>query len=31
MSQVKQPVAVDPDDILRTHAEQQGWPIISLR
>ena len=31
MSRVKQPVAVDPDDILRTHAEQQGWPIISLR
>ncbi len=31
MKQVKQPVAVDPDDVLRAHAEQQGWPIISLR
>ena len=31
MKRVKQPVAVDPDDILRAHAEQQGWPIISLR
>jgi len=24
-------VAVDPDAILRSHAEAQGWPIISLR
>ncbi len=31
MKRVKKPVAVDPDDILRAHAEQQGWPIISLR
>ncbi|MEY3746550.1 MAG: hypothetical protein RL194_9 [Pseudomonadota bacterium] len=31
MKCVSQPVAVDPDDILRAHAEQQGWPIISLR
>jgi len=31
MKQVKKPVAVDPDDVLRAHAEQQGWPIISLR
>lgn len=31
MSLVRQPVAVDPDDVLRVHAEQQGWPIISLR
>jgi HAD superfamily hydrolase (TIGR01490 family) len=31
MKRVSQPVAVDPDDILRAHAEQQGWPIISLR
>lgn len=31
MSLVKQPVAVDPDDVLRAHAEQHGWPIISLR
>lgn len=28
---VSQPVAVDPDDILRTHALAQGWPVISLR
>ena len=25
------PVAVDPDPVLRVTAEQQGWPIISLR
>lgn len=31
LKQVKQPVAVDPDDVLREHAAQQGWPIISLR
>ena len=28
---VSHPVAVDPDDTLRAHAESQGWPIISLR
>jgi HAD superfamily hydrolase (TIGR01490 family) len=28
---VKNPVAVDPDDTLRAHAEQHGWRIISLR
>ncbi|WP_374421253.1 HAD family hydrolase [Chromobacterium sp.] len=28
---VDQPVAVDPDDTLRAHAEQQGWRVISLR
>lgn len=28
---VSNPVAVDPDPILATHAQQQGWPIISLR
>ena len=28
---VDHPVAVDPDDILRQHAEQANWPIISLR
>lgn len=28
---VDNPVAVDPDDTLRRHAEQHGWPIISLR
>jgi HAD superfamily hydrolase (TIGR01490 family) len=31
MKRVKKPVAVDPDDVLRTYAAQQGWPIISLR
>lgn len=31
MSLVKNPVAVDPDAILRAHAEQHGWSIISLR
>ncbi|MFP5349279.1 MAG: HAD family hydrolase [Gammaproteobacteria bacterium] len=25
------PVAVDPDDVLRRVAEERGWPIISLR
>lgn len=25
------PVAVDPDEVLRTHADLRGWPIISLR
>jgi HAD superfamily hydrolase (TIGR01490 family) len=28
---VSHPVAVDPDDILRQHAEENGWPVISLR
>jgi HAD superfamily hydrolase (TIGR01490 family) len=27
---VTHPVAVDPDDTLRAHAEQHGWPVISL-
>ena len=27
---VSNPVAVDPDDTLRTHAQQCGWPIIAL-
>lgn len=31
MKQVNKPVAVDPDDVLRDYAEQQAWPIISLR
>ncbi len=31
LSVVNAPVAVDPDDTLRAHAGQQGWPIISLR
>jgi len=31
LNKVDKPVAVDPDDILRSTAEQKGWPIISLR
>ncbi len=31
MSKVSHPVAVDPDETLRRHAERQGWPAISLR
>jgi HAD superfamily hydrolase (TIGR01490 family) len=31
LSKVTHPVAVDPDEILREHAAEQGWPIISLR
>lgn len=27
---VTKPVAVDPDDTLRSHAEMKGWDIISL-
>jgi HAD superfamily hydrolase (TIGR01490 family) len=26
-----QPVAVDPDPVLRAEAERRGWPVISLR
>jgi len=28
---VENPVAVDPDEVLRRVAEKRGWPIISLR
>ena len=31
MQKVKTPIAVDPDETLRTHASNQGWSIISLR
>ena len=31
MGKVTTPVAVDPDDKLRAHAEQMGWKIITLR
>ncbi|HQZ02342.1 MAG TPA: HAD-IB family hydrolase [Thauera sp.] len=31
MGRVSDPVAVDPDETLRDHARQQGWPVISLR
>lgn len=27
---VTHPVAVDPDDTLRAHAERQGWPVLHL-
>ena len=28
---VSSPIVVDPDETLATHAENKGWPIISLR
>ena len=31
MCKVKHPIAANPDATLRTHAEQHGWRIISLR
>ena len=31
MGKVSHPVAVDPDDKLRSHANAAGWPIVSLR
>ena len=31
LKMVKEPIAVDPDDTLRSHALSHGWPIISLR
>lgn len=31
LTRVKNPVAVDPDDTLRAHAEKHGWRIMSLR
>ena len=31
LEMVKNPIAVDPDDTLRSHAEMKGWDIISLR
>lgn len=31
LSRVTDPVAVDPDDTLRAHAEGAGWPVLSLR
>ena len=31
LSAVGHPVAVDPDDTLRAHAEANRWPIMSLR
>lgn len=31
LTQVENPVAVDPDEVLLGHAQGCGWPIISLR
>jgi HAD superfamily hydrolase (TIGR01490 family) len=31
LAKVNNPVAVDPDAILRKHAEQHGWRILTLR
>lgn len=31
LASVSHPVAVDPDDTLRAHAQALGWPVISLR
>ena len=31
LERVDHPVATDPDDRLRRHAHDRGWPIISLR
>ena len=31
LEQVDHPVAVDPDNKLKSHARRLGWPIISLR
>ena len=31
LEMVKKPIAVDPDETLRSHAEMKGWNIISLR
>jgi HAD superfamily hydrolase (TIGR01490 family) len=30
LERVSDPVAVDPDDTLRAHAQRRGWPVISL-
>jgi HAD superfamily hydrolase (TIGR01490 family) len=30
LERVSHPVAVNPDQTLRTHAETQGWPIIEI-
>ena len=31
LNKVKEPIAVDPDETLRAHAVERGWPVISLR
>ena len=30
LERVTHPVAVDPDETLRAHAERHGWPVMSL-
>ena len=30
LAKVTHPVAVDPDDTLRAHAQAHGWPVMSL-
>jgi HAD superfamily hydrolase (TIGR01490 family) len=30
LERVTDPVAVDPDETLRAHAQSRGWPVISL-
>lgn len=31
LNMVDNPVAVDPDEVLHTHAVEQGWRVVSLR
>lgn len=31
LEMVKKPIAVDPDETLRSHAEMKGWEIMSLK
>ena len=31
LEDVTHPIAVDPDERLRAHAESRGWPVMSLR
>jgi len=31
LNKVSRPVAVDPDTTLKSYAEKNNWPIISLR
>jgi HAD superfamily hydrolase (TIGR01490 family) len=31
LTKVTHPVAVDPDETLRAHAQAHGWPVISLQ
>ncbi len=30
LARVTDPVAVDPDETLRAHAQQRGWPVMTL-